>query len=77
MMTMTFLGKSFTFTFCCILSLVLSQLYIKENPALLVLFVHVIYTCSLCRSHSLYRRMGVPFLSLQYSHKFNHRITEW
>ena len=71
-MTMTFLGKSFTFAFCCVLSLVLLlQLCIKENPAFLVLFVHVVYTWSLCRSQSLYGRMGVPFLSLQYSHRLN------
>lgn len=71
-MTMTFLGKSVSFTFHCILSLVLLlQLCIKENAAFLVLFVDVIYTWSLCHSQALYRRMGVPFLSLQYSHRLN------
>lgn len=56
------------------LSLVfLLQLFIKENPAVLVFSLAVTSTCSLCCFQSLYERMGVPFLSLCYSTGLNNR----
>lgn len=70
-MAMTFFGNSFTSTFHCILSLVLLQLCIKENPAFLVLSFAVTHTWNLCCFQSLYERMGVAFLSLHYNHRLN------
>lgn len=67
---MTFLGKSLLLPSTALSLVLLLQLYIKENPAVLVLSFAVTYTWSLCWFQSLYERMGV-FQSLRYSHRRN------